>query len=235
VILVAHTVKLKTKTDMRTKIFLAASAAMAAGIVASNAQVYSANIVGYVNYISSTSSPKFEMIANPLDNGSNTIASVFASPPGGTSLQLWNGAGFTGYTYSPKLGGWGANGSVLIPPGVGFFISVGGSGVYSNTFVGQVDPQTGLKVTNVIGTGFQALASMVPYSDSVSNTATVNLTVPGGTVLQEWNNTSQAFVGYTYSPKLGGWQPSVPVINAGQGVFIQNNTASPVNWVQTGP
>jgi hypothetical protein len=219
---------------MRTKILLASAAALAFGVASSNAQVYSANIVGYVNYTSSTSSPKFEMIANPLDNGSNTIASIFPAPPGGTTLDVWQpGGGFASYTYT-KLGGWGANGSVVIPPGEGFFIQVGGSGTYTNTFVGDVSPASGVTSTNVVGTGFQAVSSMVPYSDSVTNTSTINLVVPGGTALDIWNVANQSFDSYTYT-KLGGWSPSVPALNVGQGAFIQNNGSSPINWVQTGP
>jgi hypothetical protein len=221
---------------MRTKILLTAAAAMVAGLVSSNAQVYSANIVGYVNYVSQTSSPKFELIAKPLNNGSNTIASLFVSPPAGTTLDVWQpGGGFASYAYAPKAGGWGANGSVVLSPGVGFFIQIGGSGIYSNTFVGSVSPVTGTTGTNVIGTGFQALASMVPYSDYVTNTSTINLAVPAGTALDTWSVAGQGFSSYTYAPKAGGWSPSVPVLNVGQGVFIQNNTANPVNWVQTGP
>jgi hypothetical protein len=124
---------------------------------------------------------------------------------------------------------------VVIPPGVGFFISIGGSGILTNTFVGNVTPNTGLLATNVIGTGFQALSSMVPYADSVSNTSTVNLVVPGGTAVDTWNSGSQGFTTYTYAPKAGGWSPSVPTVGVGQGVFIQNNSGSPINWVQTGP
>jgi len=221
---------------MRTKTLLMAGAALAFSLATSQDQVYSANIVGYWNYVSSTVNPKFEMIANPLDNGaSNTIAALFPSPPGGTQLQIWNGSGFNLYAYSIKAGGWGANGSVQLPPGVGFFISIGGSGVYSNTFVGSVVPAVGIMGTNVINTGFQTLSSMVPYADSVSNTATINLVVPGGTQIQEWNVANQGYDLYNFSTKAGGWTPSVPTLQVGQGIFINNLSGSPINWVQTGP
>jgi len=220
---------------MRTKTLLIAAAALAATVISSQAQVYSANIVGYVNFVSSTVSPKFEMICNPLDNGTNTVASLFPAPPGGTSLQLWSGSAFSTITYAPKLGGWGANGSLVINPGKGVFISVGGTSPYTNTFVGNVVPNTGLNGTNVIGTGFQTASSLVPYTDSVTNTSTINLVVPGGTQLQAWNPVSQTFNTFTYSPKLGGWTPSVPVLSVGQGVFIQNTSGGPINWVETGP
>ena len=232
-ILMPHTVTTKYQ-NMRTKILLTAAAAMVAGLVSSNAQVYSANIVGYVTYTSQTSSPKFEMICNPLNNGSNTLGSVFPTPPGGTIIETWNGTGFTPYTYT-KLGGWGANASVVVSPGQGFFISVGGTGIYTNTFVGSVAPVTGTTGTNVIGTGFQAVASEVPYSGSVSNTATIDLVVPGGTIAETWNPATQAFTPYTFVGLSKKWSPSDLQVSVGQGFFLQNNSGNPINWAQTGP
>ncbi len=60
---------------MRIKALLCA-AALAAGAVSSMAQsnVYSLNIVGYVNVPLVTG---FNLIANPLDNGTNDLASLF--------------------------------------------------------------------------------------------------------------------------------------------------------------
>ena len=219
---------------MRTKTLLMAGAALAFSLATSQAQVYSANIVGYVNYVSTTVSPNFEMIDNPLDNGaSNTLATLFPSLPGGTIVEVWGGTSFTPYTYT-KLGHWGANAKVEIPPGQGFFISVG-SGIVTNTFVGSVVPAVGLQGTNVIGTGFQAVSSMVPYAGSVSNTAAINLVVPGGTIVETWNAGSQTFTPYTFVGLSHKWTPSDLVISVGQGFFIENNSGSPINWVQTGP
>lgn len=225
---------------MRTKTLLIAAAALAAGLVSSQAQVYSANVVGYVNYVSTTVSPQFEMIDNPLDNGSNTLKSIIATPPGGTQLQIWQPTSASFLTATYAGGHWRTN-SVLadgyvIPPGVGYFISIG-SGILTNTFVGTVDPNTGLSGTNVVNTGFQALSSMLPISDNVTNTATVNLIVPGGTQVQKWNVGTQHFDTYVFSG--GKWRLNSVVTNLvvglPEGYFVNNQSGSSFNWVQVGP
>lgn len=219
-----------------------AGAALAFSLATSQAQVYSANIVGYVQYTSQTVSPNFEMIANPLDNGTNTVISVFPTAPGGTTLQFWQPVSGTFLSAKFSAGHWKEGSTVvdntlIIPPGIGFFISVGGTGIYTNTFVGNVDPATGTQGTNVVNTGFQALSSILPISDNVTNTATVNLIVPGGTKIQRWNPTTQTFGSVTFTGgkwKVGSTVTNV-VLNLPEGFFLQNNSGSPFNWTQTGP
>ena len=96
---------------MRTKTLLIASAALAAGILASSAQTYSQNIVGYVNQ--KLVGNQYNMIANPLTSGANTADLVFngsGNPaftgymPDGTTLLVWNGASFDAYTYDTSVG-----------------------------------------------------------------------------------------------------------------------------------
>src|SRR6185312_1695742 len=69
-----HTVTNKQK--MRTKTLLLASAALVAGVVASQAQsnVFSANIVGYVSVTNAAN--QYVVLANPLDNGTNDITGL---------------------------------------------------------------------------------------------------------------------------------------------------------------
>jgi hypothetical protein len=227
---------------MRTKTLLIAAAALAAGILASSAQTYSQNIVGYINYVSTTVTPQYEMIDNPLDNGTNTLTSIFPTPPGGTKIQLWQPGSGTFMSIGFSGGHWKTNGitvdnSITIPPGVGFFIQIGGTGIYTNTFVGTVVPNTGLNATNAVNTGFQAVSSSLPMSDNITNTATINLITPGGTQIQRWSTASQTFVPVGFSGgkwKTGGVATNV-VLNLPEGFFIQNNSGAPINWVQTGP
>ena len=72
------------------KTLLIAAAALVAGIVSSQAQVYSANIVGYVNQVMTNG--VLQLVCNPLDNGTNTANDVFANLPNTSSIQLWNGS-----------------------------------------------------------------------------------------------------------------------------------------------
>jgi hypothetical protein len=88
------------------KTLLIAAAALAAGIISTEAQsnVYSANIVGYVN----TSIPgnnALTMIANPLQvvdsNGkTNYASSALSGLAGGETLYVWKGNGYYVYSYA---------------------------------------------------------------------------------------------------------------------------------------
>ena len=68
---------------MRTKTILLTAAVLAAGLGASVAQsVFSVNAVGYVNV---TIRPGYNLIANPLNNGGNTVSEVLPPASHGSS------------------------------------------------------------------------------------------------------------------------------------------------------
>lgn len=102
---------------MRTKTLLMTAAALAAGVISSQAQgtVYSQNVVGYVNV--SVPASTLQMVANQLDTGSNTLDNVLSGTglvSSKTTVLEWNGAGYNQYTYlncadspsSPGVAGW---------------------------------------------------------------------------------------------------------------------------------
>ena len=229
---------------MRTKILLFATAVLTAGAVSLNAQVYSANVVGYVSYINQTNAPGYELICNPVDSGSNTIKNIFPTAPSGSTISLWTGTGYLTATYSSLLGGhWKTNGvtadTMLLSPGTGFFIQIAGSSSYTNTFVGTVQPWTGVSTNFSMGTSAQLVSSLVPYGDYVTNSSTINLTNPAsGTTITTWNVAASGYQTYTWSSLLGGhWKlngvNNTPFINVGQGFFFQ--PAATYTWTQTGP
>jgi len=232
---------------MRTKTLLLSAVALAAGLVSSQAQsnVYSANVVGYVTYTSAHNAPSFEVINNPLDAGTNnTLKGLFPSAPGGSQILLWNGAGYNTASFSALAGGhWKTNGvtadATIITPGTGLFVSISGTAILTNTFVGNVVAPTATLVTNTIPAGLQLIGSQSPYSGDTTNTVALNLVgIAGGTQVLLWNTTSQAFDTYTFSALAGGhWKlggVNTPLlINVNQGFFF--NAAAPYNWVQTGP
>lgn len=207
---------------MRTKILLAAAAAMAAGVVASNAQVYSANVVGYVN-VTSPGGSAYSLLANPLDNGSNTLASLVTAPTGSHAL-VWNG---TGFTPSTKTGSsWSPN--PVVPPGQGFFLQPLGANPVTNTFVGNVNCPVGGTVTNALagGSSYTLVGSLIPYSDTLGGT-NMALGIPTGSHVLIWNGT-----GYTPSVKTASSYSPNPTVNPGQGFFVQP-TGPTYNWVQS--
>ena len=145
----AHAEQLKTKTQkMRTKALILSAAIVAAGVASSMAQsnVYSLNVVGYVNV---TLKSGFNLVSVPLDNGSNNLINNILDDgaggllPDGCTLYPWSG-----HTYGALIGyaqhaGWTPDGSALatnsLPPGTAFFISLPqGSAATTVTFVGSV-------------------------------------------------------------------------------------------------
>jgi len=232
---------------MRTKTLLIAAAALAATVISSEAQVYSANVVGYVNV---TFPPGANtLVTTPLTTGNDKLTNVITGPlPGATTILFWNaGLGsFTSLTYSgpPSNRHWTDSSSVnqdntLIPPGTAYFINCGGAG-YTNTYVGSVVAASATTVTNSLNTGLLAVGSLIPYAGPVTNAAALNLIPPGATTIQLWDSVSQSYTSYTYSGPAANrtWKDSannvvVPTLNVGQGFFISPGAS--YNWTQTLP
>src|ERR1051325_9654461 len=168
---------------MRTKITLLSAAVLAAGLLSSNAQVYSANVVGYYNVVTPLGNPgpanlRKHLISNQLlgTGGSNDVNVVLQAGLGdaysqGVDLGLWNGAGFTTFTYigptdaAPGPAGWydglGNYATNKLNQGVGAFLVNYSGKALTNTFVGTVvqGPQT-----NVVTVGIAPYAIKVPVA-----------------------------------------------------------------------
>jgi hypothetical protein len=214
---------------MRTKTLLLSAAALAAGILSSQAQsnVYSANIVGYVNVVIPANTQT--LVANPLDDGSNTVTSLGAALPNKSSVQLWNG---TGYTGTSKGGGtWTVN--LSIPVGTGFFVK--SPSALTNTFVGNVIiPSGGSNNVALPGGALVLVGASVPYAGLLNdpynlNSLNLGASLPNKSSVQVWNG-SNGFLG---SSKGGGsWTVNFNLI-PGQGFFVKSATAT--NWAETLP
>jgi hypothetical protein len=214
------------------------AAALAAGAFMAQAQVYSVNIVGYVN-TPLQGLQKFTAVSNPLDDGTNTYASVFGGVgtglPSGSQVQRWTGASFSSANKVAFGSGWTPAGADLtaIPPGVGVFVkSPSGSADLTNTFVGEV--LTG-DLTNTLSANFTLAGNQVP----VAGTATeIGLTAalpgtPSGTQVQKWNPATQSYNAFNRVTFGAGWTPSVPSFTVGEGWFVKNNSGVAQDWVQS--
>ena len=224
---------------MRTKIqLLAATVLAAAGLSTASAQVYSQNIVGYVNVVVQPIANKFFLAANPLDDGTNKITSLFPSAPNQTVFQTWNGTAFVPFT---KLAGnWGPGTNVILAPGTGFFIKYPVSaGLVTNTFVGNVVTQQpngngGGTNTTALPTTLWMVGSTLPVAGTITDAGagTLNLGAVLGnqSTFQTWNGS--AYVPFT---KLAGsWGPGTNVVfPVGSGWFVKAKVAT--NWIQTLP
>jgi hypothetical protein len=229
---------------MRTKSFLAAAALIAAGALSLQAQsnVYSLNVVGYVN-VSVAGPSLFNMVANPFNTGTNGANQVLPDVDQSQVLK-WNPAagGFDTYTFDSGFGGWidsSFNNVVpTVPPGEGFFY-FNPNATATLTFVGEVAAKSGGSVTNVVtGPGFRLVGSKIPYGGAVSN-ASFNLPIQDNMQVLEWNG-STGYITSGYDSGFGGWiddsfnNIAPPTIDAGQG-FFYNNPSATVNWIQSLP
>ena len=166
---------------MRTKILCAA--ALAAGALTTMAQVYSANIVGYVNV---PVGQGYTFLANPLDaspdNGANNVmpnpdpTQDYSGPYDNSTIQEWTGTGWTislfdSVTTDTTTGFMDNSATTVVPApvlssGKGFLFNNQGTAT-SVTFVGQVRTGTNTTVFPQRNVPY-AVGSMLPVSGGVS-------------------------------------------------------------------
>ena len=208
---------------MRTKTLLltaALSAVAITGAFAQSTNVYSANIVGYVNYVNP---PGYRMIANPLNSTNNDVSNIFANPPAGLTIFKRN-AGGTGYdsaTFDPDIPGW--SGPLTISPGEGAFLFNPDGGNYTNTFVGEVV----LNSTNGVPAGYSIRSSVVPQSGGIQTV--LGYPVGNGDTIFRFNGSG--YNSSTFDPDVPGWTDGEPTPNVGESFWIFNNGATK-NWVR---
>ena len=233
---------------MRTKALLLGAAAVAAGLMTSHAQVYSANIVGYVN--TPLTNGVIAVVAPSLDadgtGTNNTVSTVFPGPTVGDNVFVFNGSGYNILSYSTvghgagAVTGWYLNGSQTngypLNPGVSVFYQPAAN--ETNTQVGTV-----LQGTNLVnkyfpaGGGIGLVASQVPIAGGVTTALGYIPTVGDNIFIYNgsgYNIYSYSTVGHG-AGAVTGWYlngtQSEPQIAVGQGFWLQpiGNT----NWVQS--
>jgi hypothetical protein len=205
---------------MRTKILVTA-AALAASLATSMADnVYSLNVVGYVNQVYPAG---FSMVATPLKTANNTVGEVLANAPAGTRVYKFAGGAYeVANTFDPEEGGWG-NPAQTLPPGQGYFVK--SPSQWTNTFVGEVVTAS----TNSLGHGFNMVGSVWPAAGNIDSA--LQLVPTSGDRIYSFNNGVGYNVANTYDPEEGGWG-TPPNLNVAQGVFYKNAAASNI-WVQS--
>lgn len=210
---------------------MTAAAAMAAGVVASSAQVYSANVVGYVS-LSLTNG--YNLINNPLDldgtGTNNTVQGVFGSQlPSGSSVYAFAGGAYANpaASYTTK-GGWagGTNAAnAALNTGGGVFIKVPSAATV--TVVGNV--MQGALSTHFIN-GYNIISSQVPMAGLMQTG--LGYTPTSGDTVYIWNSGAQGYnnPASSYTTK-GGWagggQPNLAI---GQAVFLKSAAGAGGNW-----
>jgi len=229
------------------KTLLIAAAALAASVISSQAQVYSQNIVGYVN--TTVNGGQYNLLNNPfnigLTNGANEVFGT--NLPDGTQLFQWTGTTYLVSTYDTTVGAdannWYDGGETataptpIILPGQGYFLLPGTK--FTNTFVGTVAVNVGSTITNTATGGqYNLLGSYLPVGGAVSN-AVINFYPPDGTQLFQWTGTTYLISTYdtTVGADANNWYDGgktatapTPVINVGEGYFVLPGTTW--QWTQ---
>jgi hypothetical protein len=237
---------------MKTKTLLIAAAALAAGIISSQAQgVYSQNIVGYVNV--PLTNGVLSLVAPALDldgtGTNNTVASVFPTPAIGDTVYVFNGVGYTILNFKAEGSGhpvvlqtnWFEGVTIAtnfpINPGEGVFYLPAAN--ETNTQVGTVLAGSTTNQFFPAANSLGLLSSKIPISGGITSVLGYQPT-QGDTLYQYANG---GYTIFNYKAEGSGhpvvlttnWFVGVteeePVITVGSAFFFQ--PASNTNWVET--
>jgi hypothetical protein len=150
--------------------------------VSGQTNVYSLNVVGYVNY---WGSPGYSLITVPLSNSpDNDPTSLMDNRSGqfdGCTIQIWTNGGFVGYVADHQAGqgavnGWvEPQGTILLNPGVGAVLYNPHATNVWFTIVGEV-PEGSL--TNILNPGLNLVGSIIPASEGMSTNSIVTFPSP---------------------------------------------------------
>jgi hypothetical protein len=191
------------------KTALVGLAALAASALTMMAQsnVYSLNVVGYVNTV--FPADKYVLVVAPLDAGTNNLTTLIPSAPNGTRVLTWNATsqGYDGTqpAYSTKSSKWSPDNA--IPAGKGFFVTAKGA-AFTNTWVGNVW-QGALSNSLSGNSGYDLIGSLVPIGGSLTTNVLAQYPGVNGDRILTWNVTNQAYDGTqpAYSSKSSRWSP----------------------------
>ena len=207
------------------RLVLLCLAALAAGVATSSAQVYSLNVVGYINVV--VPANQYVLIANQLSVPDTTIATLLPNMPDTTILQKLGSSGLSAYVYDAAFTqSWTPDGNATLNPGEGaFFLSPSATTL---TFVGEVLQGTR---TNTLPIGSYAIrSSIVPQQ----GTPTTLLIPPEDTDTLQTLGPS-GLSAYVYDAAFTqSWTPSEPTIAVGQSFFYQKAATSTQSlWIRT--
>jgi hypothetical protein len=219
------------------KTLLIAAAALAAGVISSQAQtVYSQNIVGYYNI--TIPANKLALMAIQLNDGNGSYAintQLTNGVPNGSSLLVWNtGLGkfdtynfYTGYGWYDQSYNLTTNG---LPAGLSAYLENGDTvNPATITIVGTV-PTNSITVINP-GSGFYSMGS--PIATNVTSTL-AGFPAQNGDSYLHWSVALQTYdASYNFYTGYGWYDQSYnlayPTPNVGEGFLYQNSGVS-TNW-----
>lgn len=210
---------------MRTKTLLLTAVLGVAAAATSMADVFSVNVVGYVNV--DVPAGGFALVCNPLNGTNNTLNTILPDAPNNTTIayEFDSGSGLF-ITYTKRSSGWAGADGVSFNPGKGFFIQNNAAAPITLTFVGEVPQGTN---TVSYGTAFSLISGQFPKSGLVETD--LGLPAVNGDIIYQFDKGSQTYV--TFTRRATGWGGGLePSIGVGEGFFIQTSTAG-TNWTRS--
>ena len=227
---------------MRTKTLLLAAALSAAGLATSMAQsnVYSLNVVGYINVPlvnGANAAGQFNLFANPLDKDgtgvNNTLNEVLGTNnwATGTSVSGFNPA--TGLyetaAFNQISHTWGANAiaALACQPGNGMFLKNGNAGTAGPTNITLVGNVMQGALVNPIVAGFQLASSMVPQGGLISTDLGLTTAQIGdGSQCYQFDEATQLYSPIrTVSAISHNWNTQ-PTLGVAEAVFLNSHNAT---------
>jgi len=219
---------------MKLKTSLIAAATLAVGVISSQAQVYSQNIVGYIN-LTITNGSQYNMNTLQLSvgssNGMNEVFTSFSTNQNNNVVYIWDktaqsfkGGGYLWYWDQTLNGGVGGgawydqagNGNVVttyptLSVGDAFYIQ-GNDTLHASdtlTITGSI-ANNSTNVVKFVGGGLYSLnGSPLPYAGGLYN---LGFNPPDNTVVYIWDAAHQTFKGGGYffysgvnNGSSGGW------------------------------
>jgi len=205
---------------MRTLKALLCLSALAGGLAVSQAQnVYSLNVVGYIN-VPAVGNSGYTMIANQLNTTNNTIGSLIATPPDFTTIYKYTGSGFAIASY--LFGSWD-DGTFTLNPGEGCIVQ--SATAFTTTFVGEVMQGN---LTNNFPAGYSIRSSMVPQAGTLTALGLTPASLTDFDTVYQWNSATQGYD--IYSLVFGSWSPAEPTLKVGESIWLQ--TAAAGKWIR---
>lgn len=209
------------------------AAISAAGVVSSMAQVYSVNVVGFVN-VSLTNG--YNLLVNPLKGTNDTIGTIIPTLNNASGLIHWN---TNTQSYYTEIGfdtdangplGWD-DPSVVIHPGEAFFIRSFGN--FTLTFVGEVRQGT---LATPLTAAYTFAGSQVPIAGYLSGE--LGFAPSNGDAAITWDVQHQRWntaLGYdTEANGPQGWDDGTgPNLGIAQGAVILRGPGGATTWTKT--
>jgi hypothetical protein len=221
---------------MRTKALLGLAAlAVSAATCVAQSNVYSLNIVGYVNV---DVNPGLNLISNPLkpSNGNYNITNTITLPEGaaydGASIYKWAGTSWASDIPLWVAGfGWLSAGPMEIAHGESFFLQLPNNAPAAKVlFVGEV--ATG-DIQTTLPPGLSAVANKVPVEENWPGNRGNS-----GDSIYTWSGNAWSSDIWTYIDGFGwatggaGSNENGPLLGVGDGVMYQN-TGGALTWTRT--